>query len=113
MSLEVHPLGIGGKADPARLVFNSQTGAAIKALMGLQAKTALVIRDGQEMNVPVESVVIGDTIIVKPGEKIPVDGEVIEGVSSVDESMLTGESIPVDKVQGDAVTVRRSIRMVC
>ena len=71
--------------------------------MGLQAKTALVIRNGEEIEIPLEEVVIGDTILVKPGEKIPVDGEVIEGNSAVDESMLTGESIPVDKSLGDPV----------
>ncbi|TFE27455.1 heavy metal translocating P-type ATPase, partial [Cohnella luojiensis] len=76
---------------------------AIKTLMGLQAKTALVIRNGQEIIVPVEEVVVGDVFIVKPGEKIPVDGEVVEGVSAVDESMLTGESIPVEKRGGDPV----------
>ncbi|HZG17213.1 MAG TPA: heavy metal translocating P-type ATPase [Candidatus Bathyarchaeia archaeon] len=76
---------------------------AIKSLMGLQAKTALVIRDGQEVNVPVEAVVVGDILIVKPGEKVPVDGEVVEGISSVDESMLTGESIPMEKRVGDHV----------
>lgn len=73
---------------------------AIKKLMGLQAKTALVVRDGVEKEIPLEEVVIGDTILVKPGEKIPVDGEVIEGDTAVDESMLTGESIPVDKTIG-------------
>lgn len=76
---------------------------AIKSLMGLQAKTATVIRDGQELSVPVEQVVAGDVFLVKPGEKIPVDGAVIEGVSAVDESMLTGESIPVEKRAGETV----------
>ncbi|WP_239616577.1 heavy metal translocating P-type ATPase [Cohnella mopanensis] len=76
---------------------------AIKALMGLQAKTAIVIREGQEVSIPVEDVVTGDVIMVKPGEKVPVDGEVLEGMSAVDESMLTGESIPVDKQKGDLV----------
>lgn len=76
---------------------------AIKKLMGLQAKTALVIRENVEINIPIEQVVIGDIIIVKPGEKIPVDGEVIEGNTAVDESMLTGESIPVDKTIGSPV----------
>ncbi|WP_134686557.1 heavy metal translocating P-type ATPase [Brevibacillus migulae] len=76
---------------------------AIKSLMGLQAKTALVIRDGQELSIPVEAVVVGDILIVKPGEKVPVDGEVVEGNSSVDESMLTGESIPMEKRVGDHV----------
>lgn len=76
---------------------------AIKTLMGLQAKTALVLKDGAEISVPIEEVVPGDVIIVKPGEKIPVDGEVVFGTSAVDESMLTGESIPVEKREGDAV----------
>ncbi|MDB5055392.1 MAG: ATPase [Bacilli bacterium] len=80
-----------------------RTSEAIKKLMGLQAKTALVIRDGQEMNLPVEEVIVDDLVIVKPGEKIPVDGEVLEGSSSVDESMLTGESLPVEKNIGDSV----------
>ena len=76
---------------------------AIKKLMGLQAKNATVIRDGREISVPLEQVVIGDAVLVKPGEKIPVDGEVIEGNTVVDESMLTGESMPVDKEVGDPV----------
>ena len=76
---------------------------AIKKLMGLQAKTALVIRDGAELVIPIEEVLVGDILIVKPGEKIPVDGEVVGGNSAVDESMLTGESIPVDKVMGDSL----------
>ncbi|MET0960850.1 MAG: heavy metal translocating P-type ATPase [Psychrobacillus psychrotolerans] len=76
---------------------------AIKKLMGLQAKTALVIRNETEIEIPLAEVVAGDTILVKPGEKIPVDGEVIEGNTAIDESMLTGESIPVDKAIGDAL----------
>ncbi|TDF97204.1 heavy metal translocating P-type ATPase [Paenibacillus piri] len=80
-----------------------RTSEAIKTLMGLQAKTALVIRGGQEMTVPVEEVLAGDIVLVKPGEKIPVDGEVLEGTSAVDESMLTGESLPVEKKSGDTV----------
>lgn len=76
---------------------------AIKTLMGLQAKTALVVKDGVETVVPIETVVPGDLLIVKPGEKIPVDGVVVGGSSAVDESMLTGESIPVEKKEGDAV----------
>ncbi|MED5020009.1 heavy metal translocating P-type ATPase, partial [Paenibacillus chibensis] len=76
---------------------------AIKSLMGLQAKTALVLRGGQEISIPVEDVEAGDIVIVKPGEKIPVDGRVVQGLSSVDESMLTGESLPVEKREGDAV----------
>ncbi|MFZ2199776.1 MAG: heavy metal translocating P-type ATPase [Microgenomates group bacterium] len=80
-----------------------KTGEAIEKLLGLQAKTALVIRDGQEIEIPVSKVVVGDIVIVKPGVKIPVDGEIIKGDSSVDESMLTGEPLPVDKGVGDKV----------
>jgi len=80
-----------------------RTTEAISKLLGLQAKEATVIRNGEERKVPLEEVVIGDTILVKPGEKIPVDGTVIAGSSSVDESMITGESIPVDKKEGDSV----------
>lgn len=80
-----------------------RTSEAIKSLMGLQAKTASVLRDGQEMIVPVEEVAKGDIVLVRPGSKVPVDGEVLEGASSIDESMLTGESIPVEKKAGDAV----------
>ena len=80
-----------------------QTGAAITALMGLQARSARVIRDGEETDVPVESVRVGDLVRVRPGEKVPVDGIVTEGASAVDESMLTGESLPVEKQPGDTV----------
>lgn len=80
-----------------------RTSEAIKSLMGLQAKTARIIRDGQELTVPVEEVIAGDTVLIRPGEKVPVDGVVLEGVSSVDESMLTGESLPVEKQSGDSV----------
>lgn len=80
-----------------------QTGEAIKKLMGLQAKTARVIRDGETLDIPIDEVVNGDTILVRPGEKIPVDGEVIKGSSAVDESMITGESLPVEKNVGDTV----------
>jgi P-type Cu+ transporter len=76
---------------------------AIKKLMGLQAKTAKVLRDGEEIEVPLEDVVTGDILLVKPGEKIPVDGEIVEGRSALDESMITGESVPVDKTIGDKV----------
>jgi P-type Cu+ transporter len=76
---------------------------AIKKLMGLQAKTAIVIRNGEETEVPLEEVVTGDIILIKPGEKIPVDGEILEGRSALDESMITGESVPVDKTVGDKV----------
>jgi Cu+-exporting ATPase len=80
-----------------------QTSEAIKKLIGLQAKTARVVRDGQEMDIPVEEVGMGDLVVVRPGEKIPVDGIVRDGHSSVDESMITGESIPVEKKTGDEV----------
>jgi P-type Cu+ transporter len=80
-----------------------RTGEAIEKLLGLQAKTALVWKDGREMEVPLEQVAVGDIIIVKPGTKIPVDGKIIEGSSSIDESMISGEPIPVDKKPGDTV----------
>jgi Cu+-exporting ATPase len=80
-----------------------RTSEAIKKLIGLQARTARVVRDGKETDLPVEEVVVGDTVVVRPGEKIPVDGEVLEGSSAVDESMITGESIPVEKHTGDEV----------
>jgi len=80
-----------------------RTSEAIKKLMGLRAKTARVIHNGEEVSVPVDDVRVGNVVLVKPGEMIPVDGVVIEGKSSVDESMLTGESLPVEKKPGDAV----------
>ena len=80
-----------------------RTSEAIKKMMGLRAKTAHVVRDGNEIEVAVDDVMIGDVVLVKPGEKIPVDGTVIEGHSSVDELMLTGESMPVEKKAGEAV----------
>ena len=80
-----------------------RTSEAIKKLMGLRAKTARVIRDGMEAEVSTDDVRVGDVILVKPGETIPVDGVVVEGRSAVDESMLTGESLPVEKKQGDTV----------
>jgi P-type Cu+ transporter len=80
-----------------------QTGTAIKALMGLQAKTARVIRNGVEQDVPVEAVQVGDLVRVRPGEKVPVDGVVTEGRTALDESMLTGESLPVEKGPGDPI----------
>jgi len=84
-------------------IAKGRTSEAIKRLMGLQAKTARVIRNGEEMDIPVEEVRIGDLVIVRPGEKVPVDGVVREGASAVDESMLTGESLPVEKRSGDQV----------
>jgi Cu2+-exporting ATPase/Cu+-exporting ATPase len=80
-----------------------KTGEAIEKLLNLQSKTARVIKDGVEVEIPVSEVKVGDIIIVRPGEKIPVDGEIIDGQSSVDESMITGESIPVDKKIGNMV----------
>ena len=79
------------------------TGEAIRKLIGLQARTARIVRDGVEADIPVEEVVAGDIVAVRPGEKVPVDGEVVSGRSSVDESMVTGESIPVTKGPGDTV----------
>ena len=84
-------------------VSKGRTSEAIKKLMGLAPKTAIVIHGDQEIEIPIEEVEVGDIIVVKPGEKIPVDGEVVEGLTSVDESMLTGESIPVEKKAGDKV----------
>ncbi|MBV5133979.1 heavy metal translocating P-type ATPase [Staphylococcus epidermidis] len=80
-----------------------KTSDAIKKLMGLAPKTAIVVRDGKEVEISIDEVVVGDTLIVKPGEKMPVDGLVLEGMTSVDESMLTGESIPVEKTAGDNI----------
>lgn len=80
-----------------------KTGEAIKKLMGLQPKTATIIQNGEEKEIKISDVKVDDILLVRPGEKIPVDGEIIEGYSSVDESMLTGESIPVEKSVGDKV----------
>jgi Cu+-exporting ATPase len=90
-----------GKLLEARA--KGKTSAAIKTLLGLQAKTARVERAGNEVDLPVEEVLVGDVVIVRPGEKVPVDGIVRQGYSAVDESMLTGESMPVDKRVGDEV----------
>ena len=90
-----------GKMLEARA--KGRTSEAIKRLIGLQAKTATVIRDGREMEIAIESVVVGDIIIVRPGQQIPVDGVVRDGMSSIDESMLTGESLPVEKSAGETV----------
>jgi len=84
-------------------VAKGKTSDAIKKLMGLQAKTARVVRDGKEGDIPIEEVKAGDIIIVRPGEKVPVDGRILEGNSSIDESMLTGESLPAEKKAGDYV----------
>ncbi len=81
----------------------NKTSDAIKKLMGLQAKTARVIRDGVTSDIPVDEVVKGDIVMVRPGEKVPVDGKIIKGMSAVDESMITGESLPVEKQIGDTV----------
>ncbi|MEW5959030.1 MAG: heavy metal translocating P-type ATPase [Chloroflexota bacterium] len=90
-----------GKLLEARA--KGKTSEAIKALMGLQAKTARVERNGQEIDIPPDQVQVGDIVIVRPGEKIPVDGIVVSGRSAVDEALLTGESLPVDKKPGDEV----------
>jgi Cu+-exporting ATPase len=84
-------------------IAKGRTSEAIRKLMGLQAKTARVVRNGEEQEIPVEDVQVGDTVFVRPGEKIPVDGTVVEGYSGVDEKVITGESIPVEKKQGDQV----------
>ena len=80
-----------------------KTGEAIEKLLGLAAKNAVVLRDGRELSIPIDQVVVGDIVLVKPGQKIPVDGVIIEGKSSIDESMITGEPIPVDKEEDDLV----------
>lgn len=80
-----------------------QTSQAIRKLLDLQAKTAHVLRDGQEIEIPVEEVLVGDVVVVRPGDKIPVDGEIVDGRSAIDESMVTGESLPADKQVGDEV----------
>ncbi len=90
-----------GKMLEARA--KGRTSEAIKKLMGLRPKTARVVREGAEVDVPIESVLLGDLVVVRPGERMPVDGVVVEGRSAVDESMLTGESLPVDKRPGDEV----------
>jgi len=85
------------------MVAKSKTSDAIKKLMGLTPKTALVIRNGVEVSVPIDSVLVGDVLVIKPGNKIPVDGVIVTGYSSVDESMITGESIPIERISGDTV----------
>ncbi len=90
-----------GKMLEARA--KGRTSEAIKKLMGLRPKTAHVLRDGEEVEVPVEAVALGDMVVVRPGERLPVDGVILEGHSAVDETMLTGESLPVDKKPGDEV----------
>ncbi len=97
----LHTLIILGRFLEARA--KGRTSEAIKKLLGLQAKTARVVRDGREVDIPVEAVQVGDLVVVRPGEKIPVDGIVREGASAVDESMLTGESLPVEKRPGAEV----------
>jgi Cu+-exporting ATPase len=103
-----------GKLLEARA--KGQTSAAIKKLMGLRPKTARVLRNGQELDIPIEQVAVEDLVVVRPGERISVDGRVIEGRSSVDESMLTGESLPVDKQPGDRLiggTINRQGWLKC
>lgn len=97
---------VGSRAGQVlELRARSQTGAAITALLGLAPKTARLVReDGSEADVPLDQVQVGAHLRVRPGEKVPVDGVVVEGTSSVDESMITGEPIPVEKRAGDRVT---------
>ena len=98
-----------GQALEARA--KGKTSQALRRLMDLKPRTARVIRDGTEVEIPAQEVQVGDLVVVRPGEKIPVDGEVVEGESAVDESMVTGESIPVEKASGDQVvggTMNRS-----
>ncbi|MGG0090604.1 heavy metal translocating P-type ATPase [Bacillus altitudinis] len=90
-----------GKLMEARA--KGRSSEAIQKLMGLQAKEAVIERDGKEMTVPISEVKVNDFVFVKPGEKVPVDGEIIEGTTAIDESMITGESLPVDKTTGDTV----------
>ncbi len=99
ISVVVIALVLMGRWMEARAM--RRAGAAIRALMGLQPKTARVVRDGIDTEVPLAEVVVGDLVRIRPGEKIPVDGVVTEGLSAVDESMVTGESLPVDKAAGD------------
>ena len=92
-------------------IIKTRSSAAVRKLLDLKPATAMVIREGQEMEVPVESVMAGEICVIRPGQRVPTDGEVIEGSSSIDESMLTGESMPVDKKPGSAViggTINRS-----
>jgi Cu+-exporting ATPase len=84
-------------------IIKRKSSAAVRKLMDLRPATARVLRDGQEMEVPAETLEVGDIIVVRPGEKIATDGEVVDGSSSVDEKLLTGESLPVEKHPGDAV----------
>ena len=109
VSAVVITLVLLGKYFEARA--KGRANSAIKKLAGLNPKTAKVIRNGKEMDIPIEEVVVGDEIIVRPGEKIPVDGVILSGESTIDESMVTGESIPVDKIKGAKVygaTINRS-----
>jgi Cu+-exporting ATPase len=101
VSAVVTALVVLGQALEVRA--KGQTSQAIRKLIGLQARTARVVRGGHEVEIPVEDVLVGDVVVVRPGEKVPVDGLIVEGQSAVDESMLTGESLPVDKKAGDEV----------
>jgi Cu+-exporting ATPase len=100
-SLVILALVLAGRWMEAKA--KKQTAAAITALVGLTPKTARVLRDGAEVDIPVEQVVLGDLVRVRPGDKVPVDGVVTDGATAVDESMLTGESLPADKTTGDTV----------
>ncbi|WP_457208914.1 heavy metal translocating P-type ATPase, partial [Nocardioides sp. P5_C9_2] len=100
-SLIIVALVLAGKWMEGRA--KKRTAAAVTALVGLAPKTARVVRDGVEVDIPVQDVAVGDVVRIRPGEKFPVDGVVVSGTTAVDESMLTGESLPVDKTAGDAV----------
>src|SRR3989304_4097829 len=97
------PYRLGKPAPPRDARAKGGAGEAIRKPIGLQAKTARVVRDGREEDIPIEQVQVGDVVIARPGEKVPVDGEIIEGRSTLDESMVTGESLPVTKAMGDTV----------
>lgn len=101
VSVIVTALVVLGQALEVRA--KGQTSQAIRKLLDLRAKTARVLRNGTEVEIPVEEVLVGDVVVVRPGEKIPVDGEIVKGYSTVDESLVTGESMPIDKKVGDLV----------
>ena len=98
-----HHSGVHQPGSALEMRARGKTSSAIRQLIGLQPRTARVLRNGQEVDVPIAEVGLDETVRVRPGEKIPVDGVVIEGHSSVDESMLTGEPMPVEKSEGDEV----------
>src|SRR5258708_31757130 len=100
-SAVISTLIVLGKLLEARA--KGQTSEAIKKLMGMRAKNARVIRNGVDADIPIEQVIVNDVVMVRPGEKIPVDGVVLEGSTAIDQSMITGESLPVTRTVGDEV----------